>query len=1051
MKNILSILALSFILLSGTMVSGYNFPAASAQVSESVDVESPVFFPVSDVFEEATSGLGAAVLYEIPKAVDNVAVVDTVCSPGPGDIFSLGVSIVSCIASDAAGNAAQIAFNVIVVDSTPPVITPQSDITVTATSSQTNVLVDKPQVFDLVDPFPEITQNIPESFPIGNTLITWIATDFAGNVATAIQKVTVSVLPPKISVSDITIEATSEMTPTAEIDFGAKIIDDLSGDTQLSSNVPEALPLGESLITWAALDFAGNTVTTTQRVMVTDTMPPKVEGVLEPIKVEDDEGTFTVLYNALDAVDKSPVITATINGISVPHGQLIKVELDDSPEVEIERGIIKFEGPHFELTVTATDFSGNVATTTVPVSFVPKEMRCPAGLIESEELCILPLILPEQELTIDELDDFIDELDDIDPLIFESMGDEIAIFSKISQKLFEQEDIALDKIRAEFKEKLKTADPVEKNNLQDELKKSIKEAKEDFRDMREDWSKIFKEYREEAKEVIKDKKDLEKKQIEEELFRIKSVFEKELEKVEIQEQKERLANKELQEKRAEEITRRMIHQLEILDSDVIAKKFLVKISEFKSDEKIIKQKMKNLLESIDDEHNVLDDEISGIENEILLRQQEILLKLTEKESATFEKQKEIEDEIEKLEGELEDRQKDIAKKREKIDEIEEKTREELGKLGDEFEKLEREFEEKRIEIEEKSQTGLSESEVNELREKFEEEFEEKRSEIAEKEKKIRQIEEDKLDEELSKLEKELAVLDVELIKKRADIAEKIAKAISEEELEEELEELEEEFEEKRSEIAEKEKKIRQIEEDDLEEEFEEKRSKLESKLQSNTQKEQKEFEEKLLQLDDEFEQKQSKITELVQSSILRKEIREKIEKDSEHIKESLRTKEIALQKKIFELEQKKASLDDIKDVKESLEKEQKELEKEQKEIEEQIKEERKRIEEEIKQEEKRLEEEQKELEEEQKKEAEREKKTIEKQQKALEKEAKEAEESVKAQQKAQEEEEKAREERQKEAEEQAKKDAEEAEKAEEEAKKAAEEAAKEAAENDGDD
>ena len=81
-------------------------------------------------------------------------------------------------------------------DTTPPAVTPPPDITIEATAQLTPVLIGRATAFDNSDPAPVITNNAPGAsestgFPLGTTIVTWTATDAAGNVGTATQTVTV--------------------------------------------------------------------------------------------------------------------------------------------------------------------------------------------------------------------------------------------------------------------------------------------------------------------------------------------------------------------------------------------------------------------------------------------------------------------------------------------------------------------------------------------------------------------------------------------------------------------------------------------------------------------------------------------------------------------------------------------------------------------------------------------------------------------------------------------------------------------------------------------
>ena len=79
---------------------------------------------------------------------------------------------------------------VTVRDTTPPVLIVPGDIQVPATGELTEVEIGQASATDI---FPvDITNNAPDSFPVGVTTVTWTATDANGNITTGTQKITVT-------------------------------------------------------------------------------------------------------------------------------------------------------------------------------------------------------------------------------------------------------------------------------------------------------------------------------------------------------------------------------------------------------------------------------------------------------------------------------------------------------------------------------------------------------------------------------------------------------------------------------------------------------------------------------------------------------------------------------------------------------------------------------------------------------------------------------------------------------------------------------------------
>ncbi len=89
------------------------------------DVTPPEFIniPLPDFDVDATDPAGATVTYVIPDAADAGSGVTSIdCAPPPGTVFEIGVTTVTCTATDASGNSTSASFEVTVVDAVPPVV-----------------------------------------------------------------------------------------------------------------------------------------------------------------------------------------------------------------------------------------------------------------------------------------------------------------------------------------------------------------------------------------------------------------------------------------------------------------------------------------------------------------------------------------------------------------------------------------------------------------------------------------------------------------------------------------------------------------------------------------------------------------------------------------------------------------------------------------------------------------------------------------------------------------------------------------------------------------
>ncbi len=109
---------------------------------------------------------------------------------GPVVALGLGTHDINLSVDDGKGGFASDQVQIIVQDTTPPSLTLPADIEVVAQGLETTVTLGAASVDDIFGPV-ELTNNAPAVFPIGETIVTYTATDANGNVSTAEQKVVV--------------------------------------------------------------------------------------------------------------------------------------------------------------------------------------------------------------------------------------------------------------------------------------------------------------------------------------------------------------------------------------------------------------------------------------------------------------------------------------------------------------------------------------------------------------------------------------------------------------------------------------------------------------------------------------------------------------------------------------------------------------------------------------------------------------------------------------------------------------------------------------------
>lgn len=97
------------------------------------DVNPPTITVPSNIIAEATSPSGASATF-LSSAIDDIdGAIIPVCNPTSGSTFHMGITTVTCTATDNAGNQNSAIFTITVQDTTPP--TPPSGLTATAMST----------------------------------------------------------------------------------------------------------------------------------------------------------------------------------------------------------------------------------------------------------------------------------------------------------------------------------------------------------------------------------------------------------------------------------------------------------------------------------------------------------------------------------------------------------------------------------------------------------------------------------------------------------------------------------------------------------------------------------------------------------------------------------------------------------------------------------------------------------------------------------------------------------------------------------------------------
>ncbi len=394
-----------------TAVDVNNNSTNKVQFVEVVDTTPPVLTVPADVSVEAnavlsTVNIGTATATDIFGA--------TVTNDAPAT-FPLGTTTVTWTATDTNGNAVTGTQNVMVSDTTAPVLSIPADVSVEANAVLSTVSIGTATATDIFGA--TVTNDAPATFPLGTTTVTWTATDTNGNVTSGTQNVTVSdTTAPVLTVpADVSVEANGVQSTVA---IGNATATDIFVVT-VTNNAPAAFPLGTTVVIWTATDANGNVSTATQNVTVVDTTAPvlsipadvsvEANAVLSMVSigtatatdifgatVTNDApatfplGTTTVTWtatdtngNAVTGTQNVTVVDTTAPVLSVPvdvsveaTGVLTTVAIGSATATDIFAFSITSDAPATYplgttvVTWTATDVNGNVSTATQNVAVV---------------------------------------------------------------------------------------------------------------------------------------------------------------------------------------------------------------------------------------------------------------------------------------------------------------------------------------------------------------------------------------------------------------------------------------------------------------------------------------------------------------------------------------------------------------------------------------------------------------------------------------------------------------------------------------------------------
>lgn len=296
------------------------------------DTTAPTIAAPADVMADST---GALTLVNIgtATATDLVDGNPTVSNNAPANGFPEGTTVVTWTATDASGNAAT-ATQMITVSPPAPgplVVTAPANITQEATATLTAVTLGNATAVGGTPPTTVVNDAPANGFPVGQTTVTWTATDSAMMTATATQTVTITdTTAPALSVpADVTADQGSTLGNTTVTLGNATATDLADPNPAISNNAPAGgFPVGTNTVTWTATDASGNMSSATQTVTINAYVAEQCSAL-----VPDFEGTIYPIMNSANPArcvgcHTGPNPLMTLNNFGFPNDPPTAVDFE---------------------------------------------------------------------------------------------------------------------------------------------------------------------------------------------------------------------------------------------------------------------------------------------------------------------------------------------------------------------------------------------------------------------------------------------------------------------------------------------------------------------------------------------------------------------------------------------------------------------------------------------------------------------------------------------------------------------------------------------------
>jgi len=288
------------------------------------DTTAPAITTPSPAPVEATGPSGAVVTFAA-SATDAVSSSMALsCTPASGSTFAAGSTPVTCTATDGAGNHATGTFDVLVRDTTSPVLSlPALPFVVEATGPSGAAVSYVVSATDTAGTVTVACTPAPgATFPLGASAVNCTATDAHGNTAADSFSIDVRDTTPPVIVAPAGLTVGASSASGAIVTYSVTATDLVSAATVSCLPSSGALfPIGTTVVACTATDAAGRVATKDFQVTVTNVPPQVIQANIVATATSSLGAVVTFAPQVIDPSDPNPVVTCVpASGSRFPMG-----------------------------------------------------------------------------------------------------------------------------------------------------------------------------------------------------------------------------------------------------------------------------------------------------------------------------------------------------------------------------------------------------------------------------------------------------------------------------------------------------------------------------------------------------------------------------------------------------------------------------------------------------------------------------------------------------------------------------------------------------------